>query len=218
MGAWELDGLPFFVLLGPDYAGKSTTMSELAKLPSPWRFVSVDDGFLGPGHKLVAQLKRQLIDDALPGLGRAYSADFVASLLQTAVVHMRDQIIAGDRRRPALVDSYYFKILAKCRLVGGGDANPLFAWWRSFPQPRRVVYLDVAPETAWARGRSSGRINRLEHYREHAGRAEFTAFQADLGKLLLDEVEHLPVSVIPERANVAEQTQAVREVLENELD
>lgn len=205
----------FFVLLGPDYAGKSTTMSMLAGGPSPCRFVSVDDCFLGPGHGLISRLRRQLVAETLPALGTGYSADFAATLLQTAVVHLRDQVLAGDCRRPALVDSYYYKILAKCRLAGSTD-HPMFGWWRSFPQPRRVLYLDVAPRTAWQRSRAGAAANRLEHYGDRPDRAGFEAFQRDLGGLLREEVRHLPVTVIGERAGAAGAAAAVREVLADE--
>jgi thymidylate kinase len=206
---------PFFVLLGPDYAGKSTAMTELANSSWPWRFISVDDSFLSPGHALISRLRRHVVKDALPVLGKEYSFDFAVSLLQTAVVHLRDQIVADDDRRPALVDSYYYKILAKCRLIGSGE-NPMLTWWRSFPQPRRVLYLDVAPQTAWGRSRAGVLANRLEHYGEYPGWEAFQAFQADLRKMMLDEVRHLPVSIIHERDGIAGTAQDIREVLSGE--
>jgi thymidylate kinase len=194
-------GPPFYVLLGPDYAGKSATMAELARVPGRWRLVSVDEPFLGPDHALVSRLRRLLVDDALPALGKAFSVDFAMSLLQTAVVHLRDQVLAAtEDGRPAVVDSYYYKILAKCRLAGGD--NPVFAWWRSFPQPRRVLYLDVTPHTAWRRSRAGTKANRLEHYGDCPNRTAFTAFQADLRTAMLDEVSHLPVTMVGGRDGV----------------
>lgn len=49
-----------------------------------------------------------------------------------AVLHLRDQVSARNTETPALVDSYYHKVLAKCRLAGLED-NPMLGWWRSFP-------------------------------------------------------------------------------------
>ena len=209
------DGEPplFYVLLGPDYAGKSSTMTALAREPSPWRFVSVDDEFTKPGHGLVGELRRRLLTDALPALNTGYSADFIASLMQTAVVHLRDQIVASAG--PVLVDSYYYKILAKCLLAGGTGA-PIFDWWRSFPQPARVLYLDVSPATAWRRCGAGARLNRLEHYGEPAAWPGFEAYQADLDKLLRDEVRHLPVTVIGECDGVDQMVDDVRRVLMSE--
>src|SRR3954451_3661581 len=207
------DAPPFWVLLGPDYAGKSTAMTELARRPSPWRLVSADDAFLDPDHRLIARLRRDLVREALPALCTAYSPDFAAALMQTAVIHLRDQVVnAGG---PALVDSYYYKILAKCRLLGTGD-SPLFAWWRRLPQPARVLYLDVPPETAWQRSGEGAGLNRLEHYGDRPDRAGFTAYQADLRKLMLEEIRHLPVSVVDARGTAERTVRAIREVLEDE--
>lgn len=185
-------------------------MAELASERSPWRFVSVDDAFVAPRHALIPRLRRQLVTQALPALDTAYSADFIASLMQTAVVYLRDQITG--HAGPALVDSYYYKILAKCRLAGSAD-NPMFAWWRTFPQPSRVLYLDVSPAIAWRRSGAGARANRLEHYGERADWPGFEAFQSALNKLLLDEVRQLPVTVIHQRDGVGRMAKAIRKEL-----
>lgn len=206
---------PFFVILGADYAGKSSTMVELAKSSAQWRYVSVDDEFLAPDHQVISQLKRILVRTTLPALGTTFSDDFAMSLLQTAVVYLRDQITAGGK--PALVDSYYYKILAKCRLSGGQD-NPMFDWWRSFPQPQGVLYLDVAPETAWRRSGAGARANRLEHYGTLPDRESFESFQKDLRKVMFEEIRHLPVSVIRESDDIARVAQDIREVVADGFD
>lgn len=188
---------PFSVLLGPDYAGKSSIMAELRATAPDLSLVSVDSQFVAPEHAVVSTLKRALVADTLPGLGTAFSADFVLSLAQTAVVYLRDQILAADA--PVLVDSYYYKILAKCRLLGTDD-HPMFAWWRGFPQPRQVLYLEVAPDVAWDRAEHA---NRMEHYGTTPDRDAFEYFQADLHKLMLDEVRDLPVTYLPQRGDIA---------------
>ena len=202
----------FSVLLGPDYAGKSSVMAELRATVPDWRLVSVDTPFVGPEHTVLSRLKHALVPDTLPGLGSAVSCDFVLSLAQTAVVYLRDQVLAAPAGATVVVDSYYYKILAKCRLIGGDD-HPVFAWWRTFPQPRHVLYLDVAPEVAWARCASGARVNRLEHHGEEPDRIAFESFQSDLHKLVLDEVRDLPVTRLPDGGTVADTARAVREVL-----
>lgn len=197
----------FCVLLGPDYAGKSAVLDALA---TRWRCVSVDDGHLAPEHRLLADLRRNLVRDVLPG---RYSADFMAGLLQLAVLHLRDQILAaGDA--PVLVDSYYYKILAKCRIAGVAE-NPMFAWWRTFPQPRRVLYLDVAPATTWQR--CGDEANPLEYYGDRPDWPGFEAYQADLRKVMLDETAHLPVTVLSEEDGVARTVARVEEALADEF-
>jgi len=190
-------------------------MSELASREPAWTFVSVDDAFLRPEFELMSRLRRALVTDVLPVLGGVYSSDFAASLLQTAVVYLRDRITAAGRSKPVVVDSYYYKILAKCRLVGDGE-NPMFGWWRSFPQPQRVVYLDVAPETAWQRSRGGAKTNRLEYYGEHPERGSFETFQSHLRTRMFDEIRHLPVTEIHEGGSIAQIAQEIRQVLSNE--
>jgi thymidylate kinase len=205
-----LKGKPAFsVLLGPDYAGKSSIMAELRATAPDWCLVSVDSMFVAGEHAVLSTLKRALVADTLPGLGTAYSTDFAVSLAQTAIVYLRDRVLAADPDTPVLVDSYYYKILAKCRLLGADD-HPMFAWWRGFPQPQQVLYLEVAPNVAWDR---ADHVNRMEHYGTHPDRDTFEFFQADLHKLMLDEVRDLPVTYLPQHADIADTARDVREVL-----
>ncbi|MER6090768.1 hypothetical protein [Streptomyces bluensis] len=205
-------GGPFFVLLGPDGAGKSSVMRRLAGLLPEWRMVSTDSAFVAPEHTLITRLRRDLQDHLLPGLGTAYSADFLASVLQTAVVHMRDQVHGRDPRVPVLVDSYYYKILAKCRMARAGDTL-MYDWWRTFPQPDRVVYLDVSPSSAWRRRGDGADLNSLEYEGDEGDIAGFERYQKDLRKLLLEEVHDLPVTELPEQPSVERAVEVVREVL-----
>lgn len=202
----------FWVLLGGDYAGKSSVMTELRASVPAWRYVSVDGSFVDPEHAVLSRLKRALVTETLPGLGSTHSADFATSLLQTAVVYLRDRVLAAGDGTPVLVDSYYYKILAKCRLVGD-DENPMFAWWRGFPQPRGVLYLDVPPDVAWTRCAAGAGPNRLEHYGVRPDREAFESFQSDLRKLMLDEVRDLPTTYLTEGAGIAETAREVEEVL-----
>ncbi|MGW4113761.1 hypothetical protein ACWEFJ_23075 [Actinosynnema sp. NPDC004786] len=200
----------FSVLSGTDHAGKSVVMRALAAEEPTWRLVSVDDDFLAPEHGVVSRLKSDLVRETLPGLGKHHSPDFVASLLQTAVVHLRDQLVDVGPHRPVVVDSYYYKILAKCRLIGADEE--IFGWWRGFPQPRRVLFLDVDPAEAWRRSGEGARANRLEFHGEHVDRDAFASFQTELRALILAEVAHLPVDVVPP-GDVATAVRRVREAV-----
>ncbi|MEV6675209.1 hypothetical protein AB0M78_34295, partial [Streptomyces sp. NPDC051162] len=115
----------FHVLLGPGYAGKSSALSRFAAPGSGIQVVSVDDAFLGPEHHLLGKLRRALVTDVVPGLGRHYSPDFMATLLQTAVVHLRDRVLESSPAAPVLVDSYYYKVLALASPFRLGDEAPL---------------------------------------------------------------------------------------------
>ncbi|MCX4238829.1 hypothetical protein [Streptomyces ortus] len=210
------DSVPrFFVLLGPDYAGKSSVLTELRRSATPWRLVSLDDTFLAPEHALIARLRRDVVKDVAPHETR-WSPDFLAAMVHTAVVHLRDQLLNGDPRTPAVVDSYYYKFLAKCRLAGVPD-EPLLTWWRSFPRPGRVIYLDVTPESAWSRSREGADLNPLEHYGPRPGPYGFKRYQTDLDRLVREEIRDLPVTVLAEQNDAARTAATVRELITDEL-
>jgi thymidylate kinase len=200
----------FVVLLGGDGAGKSSVMAEMAARRPGWRMVSTDEEFVAAEHGVISQLRRATVEQVLPELGTVYSADFLASLLQTAVVYLRDQIRTQDG--PVLMDSYYYKLLAKCRLAGV-RAGPMYAWWRSFAQPQEVIYLDVSPESAWRRSHNGTRLNTLEYFGSTPEWCEFESYQRSLRKLMFEEIRHLPVRMIDERPSVAATAEAVLEVL-----
>ncbi|MGX7827330.1 hypothetical protein ACTG9Q_19810 [Actinokineospora sp. 24-640] len=183
----------FTVLLGPDYAGKSTVLSEMAR--RGWHCVSYDDDFLPADCALVADLRDGFLGRALSGAGKPYSADFVVTVLQTAVVHLRDQLGRGARGQPVLVDSYYYKILAKC-LVTGLLSPSMLAWWRTFPRPAQVVYLDVDPAEAWRRSGHGARLNAFEHHGATPTWEGFRRFQLELRARLFDEIDGLPALVV----------------------
>ncbi|GAA4413528.1 hypothetical protein ACFQV2_31195 [Actinokineospora soli] len=183
-----MDG--FTVLLGPDFAGKSTVLGHLAR--AGWHCVSYDDEFLPADCGLVAELRDGFLGRALRG---PHSADFVVTILQTAVVHLRDEIgRAGGK--PVAVDSYYYKILAKCLLTGLVN-DALLGWWRTFPKPARVVYLDTDLAEAWRRSGDGQRLNRFEHYGDAPTWPGFRRFQTDLRERVFAEIRGLPVHVVP---------------------
>jgi thymidylate kinase len=210
-----VDAPEFAVLLGPDFAGKSSALAELRAHSPAWRVVSTDQQFLDSKHSLIAVL-RHGVADLLPSLGRDYSPEFLAGLLQTAVLHLRDQIVDVEARGPTVVDSYYYKILAKCHLAGIQD-NPMFTWWRSFPQPRRVIYLQVSEKSAWRRCGEGARLNRLEYHGDRPNQDGFARYQRTLDTLMREEIRHLPVTFVAEQATPARTAWAIQEALTHEL-
>jgi thymidylate kinase len=110
------------------------------------------------------------------------------------------------------MDSYYYKVLAKCVLTGLVNEE-LFAWWRSFCQPRRVIYLDVRPETAWRRSGEGARLNPFEYYGTTPTWEGFRRFQTDLRRLMLTEVAPVPVTVLAESPDVEHTAGAIRQII-----
>ncbi|KQV09892.1 MULTISPECIES: hypothetical protein [unclassified Kitasatospora] len=204
----------FCVLVGPDYAGKSSALSRLRRSDRPWRTLSVDDDQLAPEHALLARLRRDVVRE-VAGQAGAWSPDFLVTMLQTAVVHLRDRLDEAPAT-PTLVDSYYYKLLAKARLAGA-DGSALLGWWRSFPQPRRVLYLDVRPEVAWRRSSDGAALNCLEYYGDRPSWDSFRRYQSDLAKTMHDEISHLPVTVIEQQDDPDRTAESIRKVLADEL-
>jgi thymidylate kinase len=186
----------FNVLLGADYAGKTSVMRALRR-DLGLHLVEVEGGALD-------ELRRLLMRE----VWGAYSPEFVTGLLQLAVIHTRDSLCDD-----ALVDSYYYKILAKCRLTGVDSDHPMFDWWRTFPQPRRVIYLEVPTEEAWRRSGFGADLNPLEHYGSSPSRLGFEAYQRDLRKLMFEELVGLSVEVLEAEDSVDRTAEAVKAVI-----
>lgn len=185
----------FWTLLGPDHAGKSTVLERLST-EHGWHVVSYDDRYLA-AFPLIRTLRRHWIGQGFTQAGRRYTEELVLAALHPIVLHLRDEALRAADGERVVVDSYYYKLLAKCRLLGVSHP-PIFEYWRSFPQPDAVVYLDVPPEVAWERsGRAA--VNAFEY---HAGpdgapvRARFTSLQARLRTAMLDEVGDIPTTII----------------------
>ena len=151
---------PFWVLLGPDFAGKSTTLARLRD-EHGWQVVSHDDIFVGD-HPLVAKLRGSWVNDGLVWTGKRYTAELVLSVLHSVILYQRDEIARRTGPAPIIVDSYYYKVLVACSLLGVTH-EPTFAYWRSFPQPQGVLYVDVPPEVTWERTELGRQVSAFEH-------------------------------------------------------
>jgi hypothetical protein len=76
-----------------------------------------------------------------------------------------------------------------------------------------VVYLDVSPAAAWRRCGRGSRLNPLEHYGPRPDFERFARYQADLSALMFEEIRHLPVTVLGERADPARTAREIEEAL-----
>lgn len=184
----------FWTLLGPDFAGKSTALARLRD-EHGWQVVSHDDRFVLGDFPLVAKLRNCWVDDAFVWTGKRYSVELVLSVLHSVLLHQRDEIARQTGPEPVIVDSYFYKQLAACALHGVSDEQT-FAYWRSFPKPEGVVYLEVPPEVTWERSGRGATATAYEHYGDEVSRDGFVRMQADLHTRMLAEVGELPVTVV----------------------
>lgn len=183
----------YWTLLGPDFSGKSTVLARL-RAEHGWQVVSHDAPYLGE-HPLIAKLKRSWIQDGLIWTGTRYTPELVLSVMHTVILHLRDQIERQVGPTPVIVDSFYYKQLAACDLLGAGH-EPTFAYWRTFPQPEGVLYLDVPPEITWERSQRGAMANAYECYGDAVTREGFVRLQTDLRARMLAEVGGVPVTMI----------------------
>ena len=184
---------PFWTLLGPDFAGKSTALARLRD-EHGWQVVSHDDRFLRD-YPLVALLRGCWIDEALVWAGKRYTAELVLSVMHSVILHQRDELARQTGPGPVIIDSFFYKVLAACDLLGVSH-EPTFDYWRSFPQPEGVVYLDVPAEVTWERAGWGVKASAFEHYGPVVSRDGFLRMQADLRARMLAEVKGLPLTLV----------------------
>jgi thymidylate kinase len=204
----------FHVLLGPDYAGKSTLFRALSQR-SCGHLISCDDCPVAEQLAVAGSFRKAFAAVSSPTAGRTLSQEFVVSLFHAYLVFVRDQIAATRGDKPVIVDSYYYKILAKCVLTGVGNEG-VFNLWRSFPQPSRVFYLDIDVDAAWERCDRGGRLNNFEYYGPRPTRSGFDRFQGALRSAMLKEVPARKITVIDQHRNVEDIVEEIENVIEPE--
>ena len=185
--------IPFWTLLGPDFAGKSSVLARLQDEHGA-QVVSHDDRFV-EDYPLVATLRNCWVDDALVWTGKRYTAELVLSVMHPVILHQRDELARQSGPGPVIIDSYYYKVLSACSLLGVWH-EPTFDYWRSFPQPEGVVYLDVPAEVTWERTGRGAEASAFEYYGDAVSREGFVRLQADMRARMLAEVRDLPLTII----------------------
>src|SRR6266446_4344592 len=109
----------FWTVLGGDYAGKSEVLHQVGH-ETGWQVISYDDPYLY-AHPIVRWLRESAFFEAYSQLGQPYSADLAFSLLTPIVLYLRDEVLRTAADGPAVVDSYYYKLLAKSIITGLAD-------------------------------------------------------------------------------------------------
>jgi thymidylate kinase len=192
------------VLVGGDHVGKSSLLRHL-QLHSEWRTIGYEPND-GPSDAPLTQL-RQAFDQFLASAA-VRSAELVLSGLQLPLMYLRAQLRSEITHGNVLMDSYYYKILAKCALKGLFD-SAIFELWRGLPAPDAVIFLRADPQTLWQRSGAGALVNPFECYGERPSRQGFLRFQADLMAQIALELRGLRVYEVDADATFADVEQSV---------
>ncbi|MFI9362040.1 dTMP kinase [Kitasatospora sp. NPDC053057] len=173
-------GAPFFVLEGPDGAGKTTLARAVAAdlaasglVHLDRRQVSTDSAYAA---LLMEPLARMLWHS---GDARDLSDNFWAHLQASWFTAHGEQVVAPALKRgPVVVDGWFYKLASKLTGQGWG-AEELAALFNRVRTPDHVVLLDVAPELLWERKATKLRPAELGMHGQYdeLGRASFLAYQ-----------------------------------------
>ncbi|MFC6085241.1 hypothetical protein [Sphaerisporangium aureirubrum] len=197
----------FNVLLGADYAGKSTVLHALSA--RGWNVVASDD----ERFPVLGALRLLWLGEVLPELGCRYSRTMAMAVLNPLIVHLRDQVeLLAANGGPVVVDSYYYKLMAKLQMADLLTLDILSSWLE-LPRPARVVFLDAEPEHTWERTHNGADLNPLEHYGRRATRASFVRYQRDLREHLLTAAAGVPLTMVDATAGLASMVDEVEAAL-----
>lgn len=204
----------FYVLLAGDNAGKSTILNYFHSL-SDWEIVSYDSKHVPDAYDVIRVLDDKMEQETLSHFP-SFSPEFKTSLYSPYVYYLRDQVIDTLKHSHVLCNSYYYKILAKDRLQGGGNVQ-VHNQWRDFPKPDKVLYLDTAPEVAVKRITNLNSLFTNEYEGDTPSVEGFVSFQTKLRTLMLEEIQDIPHVFIPGNKSVEEITTQITSLLSEDV-
>ncbi|WP_031074400.1 dTMP kinase [Streptomyces sp. NRRL WC-3742] len=171
---------PFFVLEGPDGAGKTTLAQALAADLADTGLVHIDRRQVSTESAYAAMLMEPLARMLWhSGDARDLSDNFWAHLQASWFTAHGEQVVTPALLRgPVIVDGWFHKLSSK--LAGQGwspdELTMLFARVRA---PDHVILLDVAPDLLWQRKATRLRPAELGMHGDYGelGRSSFLAYQ-----------------------------------------
>lgn len=171
---------PMIVLTAGDGAGKSTLLARLRPLMQGVDFLSIDPTFLYPleaaSHMdwALATHPRNVIWRCAPMVRGAF---FVTTFSVLAEHYIRPAL----GRRPIVVDSYWYRYLAKERLQNPAGADMFHDFARRLPVPDLIVELSCDYGIAFRRKDS---VSPLETREGDDAAAAFAGFQRDVAEIV----------------------------------
>jgi thymidylate kinase len=176
---------PFICLLGIDGSGKTTVLEALAATDPDLQI------FHWKQFRPAAQPPTVPAETKGEELARALGSYSRASLLLYMVAleydfGIRPALQAGQR---VVVDSYWYKLAAKERLLGHSAAL-LYPALTALPAPQHIIFIDTPPEVAVARKPTAPR------YEGHQSTEAYLRFQTRLRSEILEFIAGVPQVII----------------------
>ncbi|PJI92919.1 hypothetical protein BC777_1784 [Yoonia maricola] len=144
------DPCPMIVLTAGDGAGKSTLLAGLEPLMQDVAFCSIDPTFLYPLQEAphmdwaLQTHPREVIWKCAPMVRSAF-------FVTTFSVLVEHYVKPNFRRRPIIIDSYWYRYLAKEMLQNPDGANVFADLTQRLPRPDLVVELTCDYSVAFSR-------------------------------------------------------------------
>jgi len=184
----------FVVLLGGDHCGKSSIINTIKCNPE-WRVISKETVVADEPTALLKTIEQVFFNIIAKDQYNQYPSDFLLSGFQMILSYMVRQIGECNHQTNVLVDSYYYKVIAKC-ILRKWINNNIFDIWRAFPQPDKVLFIDSSPYTMWQHSNNGKKSNPFEYYGHDRTLNDFYRFQRDLRDTMLAEITAVPTILI----------------------
>jgi len=182
----------FFVLLGGDGVGKSTTLSLINK--EGWKVVSYSQEHVPGNYVAVSSIAKTVRDKAIPQFA-TFSSEFRSAYYHLFVAYLHDVVEKALAESHVLCDSYYYKFLAK-EQVNRGNARVLSVW-RTLRKPDKIIFLDLAPEVAFERVTKVRILQKNElNLNADPSKNSFVQFQTQLVQQMLTECADVPIDFV----------------------
>lgn len=169
-----LDRGQFVVLVGIDGSGKSTlldAMSQSGVHTTSWRDLRAHDlpAMLAPDSPTAVKSR-------LTPLGRSM---FIGGHLVAQYEYLVRPTL--EQGTDVVLDSYYYKLLAKERLLGLMHPS-LEALCCELPKPDALILIDTPPETSWLR--KKGDLSSYEYFGNVPSKDNYLRFQRGIAESL----------------------------------
>ncbi len=197
-----------FVLLGSDFSGKTTLLNKIKLSGNPIVCGGPEEILASDSTGTLMHLMG-LFNKHVQNADSSFSQDFILTSFQMYLVGMKNWIEQQPRGSCVLIDSYFYKVLAKCRIKNWKEDH-IFEYWRSFEKPETVFWLNTPVTILWQRVSQQKSINKLESFSYNTKNEQaFQSFQELLRQKIKEEVTGIPLVEVIHGQSLDEQVQFI---------